>query len=137
MVDGKPQFKEEVLNADDTVTNQLLDLGYASVGYKQDFEYERQWTDELALKGIEVYTEAKPFLDIISNLGLSYTEEESKIISEKNPALKSYTEEMVQKWILGSEDIDASFDKYLEKANKLGAQELLDIQQAAYDRLYK
>lgn len=137
MVDGKPQFKEEVLNADDTVTNQLLDLGYASVGYKQDFEYERQWTDELALKGIEVYTEAKPFLDIISNLGLSYTEEESKIISEKNPALKSYTEEMVQKWILGSEDIDASFDKYLEKANKLGAQELLDIQQAAYDRIYK
>lgn len=136
MVDGKPFFKDEVLNGEQPVNNQLQDIGYLQVGYPQDFEYERQWSNELALVGVDLYTEAAPFLDIVPNLGLSYTEEELKLISEKGPALRSYTQEMIQKWVLGSEDVEAGFDKYLEKAEQLGAYDIIAAHQAAYDRAY-
>ncbi|MEG2196118.1 MAG: extracellular solute-binding protein [Cellulosilyticaceae bacterium] len=137
IVDGKPVFKDEVLNGETPVADQMKELGYISVGYPQDFEYERQWTNEAALKGIDLYMEANPFVEMVINLGLVQTPEELELISKKEPALKSYTSEMVQKWVLGSEDIDASFDGYLKKANELGAQEILAAYQAAYDRAYK
>ncbi|MGL6174988.1 MAG: extracellular solute-binding protein [Cellulosilyticaceae bacterium] len=137
MVDGKPIFKDEVLNNDKPVNEQLKDMGYVQIGYPQDFEYERQWTNEIALEGIDIYLQADPFLDIVPNLGLTHTPEELDLISKKGPALKSYTEEMIQKWVLGSEDINASFDKYLQKCQDLGANEIIAAYQAAYDRAYK
>ena len=137
LVDGKPVFKEEVLKGDLPVNDQLRDMGYLQIGYPQDFEYERQWTDELALKASELYMEAKPFVDTIAGLSLTHTPEELELISKKEPALKAYTLEMIQKWVLGSEDIDASFDNYLKKANELGAGEIIAAYQAAYDRGYK
>ncbi|MEG0502271.1 MAG: extracellular solute-binding protein [Cellulosilyticaceae bacterium] len=137
MVEGKPVFKEEVLNADKPVNDQIKDMGYLQIGYPQDFEYERQWTNDIALAGIDLYLEADPFLDIVPNLGLTQTPEELELISKKGPALKSYTEEMLQKWVLGSEDINSSFDKYLEKCKELGSDEILAAYQAAYDRAYK
>ncbi|MGL6174989.1 MAG: extracellular solute-binding protein [Cellulosilyticaceae bacterium] len=136
MVDGKPQFKQEVLTADVPVNDQLQDLGYIQVGYPQNFEYERQWTNETALQGIDLYLEADAFLDIVANMGLTYTPEELELISKKEPALKAYTEEMVQKWVLGSEAVDASFDGFLKKAQDLGASEILAAHQAAYDRAF-
>ncbi|MEG0904949.1 MAG: extracellular solute-binding protein [Cellulosilyticaceae bacterium] len=136
LVEGKPVFKEEILNGDTPVNDQLQELGYIQIGYPQDFEYERQWTNETALAGIDAYMQANPFLNIVANLGLSYTSEELELISKKEPALKSYTEEMIQKWVLGSEDIEASFDGFLKKAQELGASEILAAHQAAYDRAY-
>lgn len=137
MVDGKPQFNEATLTHEKGVAQYLQELGYIQVAYPQDFEYERQFSSPLSLEGIDLYTEAAPFLQIVPNLGLGYTEEELKLISEKQPALKAYTDEMLQKWVLGSEDIDKSFDKYLEKAAQLGAHEITAAHQAAYDRAYK
>lgn len=137
MVDGKPIFTDEVLNNDVSVAQQLEALGQLQTGYQQDFEYERQWTDESALAGIEMYMDASPFLKTVSGLALSYTSEELDLISKKGPALKSYTAEMVQKWVLGSEDLDKSFDDYLKRAEGLGSNEILAAYQAAYDRAYK
>ena len=137
MVDGLPQFKEAFLNADQPVNDQLRDMGYLQIGYPQNFEYERQWTNDLALAGIDLYRDANPFLDIVSNLGLTHTSEELDLISKKLPALKAYTEEMVQKWVVGSEDIDASFERYLKKVEELGAYDIIAAYQAAYDRAYQ
>ncbi len=134
MVDGQPIFKESVLKGEKPVVDQLEDIGYLQIGYKQDFEYERQWTDDLALVGVDEYMKAQPFLKTVGSLSLSYTGEELEFLSKKQPALASYIDEMIQKWVLGSEDIDASFDGYLKKIEELGASEVLAVHQAAYDR---
>ncbi len=137
MVDGKAIFKDEILNMEVPVNQHLQDIGQILTGYQQDFEYEKQWTEESALQAIENYMAAEPFLETVEGLSLSQTSEEIELISKKEPALKSYTAEMVQKWVLGSEDIDKSFDAYLKKANEMGAQEIIAAYQAAYDRAYK
>ncbi len=136
MVDGKPIFKDEILNGEIPVNDVLMDMGVLQVGYQQDAAYEEQWTIDLANQGIEMYTEADPYIDTIANLSLPFTPEEIEAKSKIESALGTYVEEMVQKWVLGSADVEATFDDYLAKATEEGYEELLAIYQGAYDRTY-
>ncbi|MGI2297897.1 extracellular solute-binding protein [Paenibacillus sp. GXUN7292] len=134
MVDGKPKFKDEVLNNEKSVIQQLQEEGgQLEIGFHQDYEYEKQWTNEIALKGIEEYVgkgyiqEAYP--------SVTYTEEERTKFQELNVAVNTYADEMLQKWVLGAEPInDDNFAKYLKRLDALGIKELLELEQRAYDR---
>lgn len=64
---------------------------------------------------------------------LSLTEEESEIYAEKWTAISTYVSEEAMKFWTGDSDL-AEYDAFVEQMNKLGAQEVLDIMQAAYDR---
>lgn len=44
-------------------------------------------------------------------------------------------DEMSQKWVLGAEGFDKSYEKFVERVNKLGLKELIEINQRAYDRV--
>ena len=44
-------------------------------------------------------------------------------------------DEMSQKWVLGAEDFDKSYEKFIERINKLGLKELIEINQKAFDRV--
>lgn len=59
LVDGKPVFAYEVLNADTPVNEQLWSIGaQIPLGFLQNYEYERQWTNEIALEGMNAYEKA-------------------------------------------------------------------------------
>lgn len=136
LVDGKPKFKESVLKGEEPVISYLQKKGFQmQVGFHQDFEYEKQWMNELALKGAEMYLDGK-FIAKRFPL-LAFTAEEQKVLDQKETAIQPFVEETTQKWILGAEDVEKNWDAYLKALNDLGIQEVIDIYQAAYERYEK
>ncbi len=68
-------------------------------------------------------------------LYLSFNDEEMKVINNYSSALKSYTEEIVTKFILGQEPL-SSFDAFVENVNSdFYLDELLAVYESAYARV--
>jgi putative aldouronate transport system substrate-binding protein len=136
MVDGKPQFKKEVLENKDPVNAQLWAVG-AQVprGYWMDYEYERQWTNKIALEGIDMYDKCNCLKDEF--MGVSLNAEEKATFDRYWPSILTYMTEMQQTWILGAQDVDAGWDAYKKRLSALGYDEVIKMMQSAYDRQYK
>jgi putative aldouronate transport system substrate-binding protein len=136
MVDGKPRYKPEILNAKAPVNAQMWDIGaQIPVGFWQDYEYERQWTNEDALKGIELYEKGNYLIDEF--LGVSMTVEERQVFDRHMPNIQTYMIEQMQAWVLGSRDIDKDWESYNAQLKKLGLDQVLAVMQKAYDRQYR
>ncbi len=136
-VDGVPTFKDEVLNGDKAVNAYLEeDIGaQLKHGYWMDYEYERQWTNEIGQAGVDMYTSGGYSSDMIEIPSLSYTEAERTVYDKLLTPINDYQDEMIQKWVI--EDytkIDAQWDGYIAQLETLGVQDLLDNYQQAYDR---
>lgn len=61
------------------------------------------------------------------------TEDEQVTYNDINTQLTTYISEMALKFVTGEESLD-NFDKFVEQLNGYGLQELLEIEQTAYDR---
>ncbi len=61
------------------------------------------------------------------------TDEETEIINRVTTGLTSYSEEISTKLMLGQASLD-DFDSYLENLKELGLDELIEVQQARFDR---
>lgn len=70
-----------------------------------------------------------PFPDLL------YTEEEASERSTLAADISAYLRTMKASFIMGEMDIDANWDSYLAELESMGLNELLAIEQAAYDRL--
>ncbi|NMA85369.1 MAG: extracellular solute-binding protein [Epulopiscium sp.] len=133
LVDGKPIFKDHILNSDKPVTQALQDQGIQmQVGFHQDFFYEEQWLNPIAREGMNMYIENGYIQTPFPTLG--FTPEEQKIIDEKSVSIYTHVTETTQKWILGAEDPTKTWENYLKALDNMGMQELLEVYQAAYDR---
>jgi len=133
MIDGIPTFKDSVLNNKETVLTQLNRAG-AQRGplFVQDFNYEKQWLNTEALKGIEEYEKSgliEPKFPV-----LNFTEEEQREIEKYMNDINTYVSECSQKWVLGSVDCEAEFDEYVENLKKLNVERVVELYQNAYDR---
>ena len=132
LVDGKAVFKPEVLNSDKTVLDTIKESGaQMAMGFLQDFEYEKQWLNQFAIDGMDMYT-SNDYMDEIPVF--MRTVEEDKRYASLITAIRTYQEESFQKWVLGVEKVEASWDKYLNEMNRLNIEEMIEIQQSAYDR---
>ncbi len=133
MVDGKAIFNEKTLSEGKSVLENMRLIGAQTmIGFHQDFEYEKQWMNELALEGAQMYIDNDYFIDLLP--ALNYTDEEQKRIAKIEPQVKAYVEEMSQKWILDAVSVEDTFDDYMKKLEELGAVEMMQIKQAAYER---
>ena len=63
----------------------------------------------------------------------SRTSDEQTKYADINSVLSTYVSEMALKFVTGEESLD-NFDKYIEQLNSYKLPELLEIEQAAYDR---
>lgn len=63
----------------------------------------------------------------------SPTAEEDAVLSAVMTDIKTYTEEMINKYIIGTEDLD-SFDAFVEKLDSIGLDEVIAIKQEQYER---
>ncbi|WP_211289178.1 extracellular solute-binding protein [Albidovulum inexpectatum] len=135
MIDGKPVFKPEFL-AQGPVNRSLYQIGaqLQARGYWQDYEYERQWTNEIALWGIDLYEQGDYLIDQF--LGVSFTPEEQEVYDRYWGSVLDYMLERQQSWILGNGDVEAEWDDYLAQLDKLGLSNVLEVMQSAYDRQY-
>jgi putative aldouronate transport system substrate-binding protein len=136
MVDGKPKFTDTVLNQPNVLNYLMQTYGAqtAVMGAWQDFNYEAQWTNKIALSGEQEYQDKNYISPDYTLPGLSFTEDEQKRINELKPPIDTYVSETSQKWVMGGEDVTANFDNYVDQLKKKNIDELLKIYQAAYDR---
>jgi putative aldouronate transport system substrate-binding protein len=135
MVDGKPQFKQELLTNGEPVNAQLWAVG-AQVprGYWMDYEYERQWTNQIALDGIAMYEQCNCLKDEF--LGVALNAEEKAIYDRYWPSLLTYMTEMQQTWVLGAQDVNTGWDAYKQRLTDMGYDQVIEVMQAAYERQY-
>lgn len=66
--------------------------------------------------------------------GLRYTEEEELIATPIRGDVRLYLTSAKAQFITGEVDIDAGWDNYINTLNQMGLQELLEIEQSAYER---
>ncbi|HYI89104.1 MAG TPA: sugar ABC transporter permease, partial [Beijerinckiaceae bacterium] len=125
-----------ILNAKAPVNAQMWEAGaQIPIGFWQDYEYERQWTDEIALKGIELYEKGDFLIDEF--LGVSMTVDERRIFDRQWPNIQTYMVEMQQAWILGARNVDGDWAAYKAQLSKRGFDQVLAVMQKAYDRQYR
>ncbi|MFD0715262.1 hypothetical protein [Paenibacillus sp. GCM10027626] len=133
LVDGQPVFKDEILHSGGSVVSKLNEYGaQLEFGFKQDFEYEKQWMNELALQGAEMYMDNNYFAEKFP--ALTFTLEEQKQLDQIQAAVDSYFAESLQKWVLGVEDVEQTFERYLTTLDSMGMGKLTKIYQDAFDR---
>lgn len=65
------------------------------------------------------------------------TEEEQRVITEKNEAVATFIDEYLQHWTMGSKDVNATWCEYIAGLNQLGVNDLISVHQQSYDRVYK
>ncbi|SHH57274.1 ABC transporter substrate-binding protein [Clostridium grantii] len=64
---------------------------------------------------------------------LVFSEEDSRTIVDIQTQLSNYVTEMMVKFISGTEDIDAGWDKYIAEFDNMNIKQYLEIYQKAYD----
>ena len=68
---------------------------------------------------------------------LIYTQEETEVYTDIKTTLDTYRDEATANFLAGNTDIDANWDAYVAELENIGLSELLEVVQAAYDRMYK
>jgi putative aldouronate transport system substrate-binding protein len=132
LVDGKPVIKQEYLqmNSKDAITYYVNSGGMGIQlwdAYRQGLLYPAKQENAALVWGdtdTEKYRMPK----------ISVTEDESGIISPILADINTYKKEMISKFILGNEDVDAKFDTFVQTINNFGLDKVLKIKQAEVDR---
>lgn len=133
MVEGKPILKDSIIHGDTPVVDKLNEYGaQLNMGYKQDFEYERQWLSPEAIAGMDMYKNNGYIQSLISKK-IILTDGEKQRVKEINNTLSEYIKEMQQRWILGTLDIDSSYDEYIATLKNMHVEEMVQIYQKLYD----
>ncbi|MCT4544714.1 MAG: extracellular solute-binding protein [Vallitalea sp.] len=133
LVDGKEIFNDSILKAENGALGALRKRGaQLEMAFHQDFEYEKQWANEIALKGMELYINADC---IISPFPLvNYTDEENEKKAKLMSAINTYVDEKVQQWLLGVNNIDDEFEDFVAEVKAMGIEEVLEINTTALNR---
>lgn len=134
-VNGQPVYTDRLMK-DPTKTPQfvLYSEGWRdNWPYYTDIRYENAMGTALQNK---IRDSIVPY--IVPNFPsvLSYTDEERKILTGKLSQLTTYYDEMTNKFVMGVEPL-SRYDDYVKKLEQIGLQDVLKVQQAAYDRFAK
>lgn len=142
LVDGEPQYTDLIINNPDGLSYFFASYVYTTNAASGFFPYvndmkktfydfnDNQW---------QVYEDLRNLADCTYNYPsyASMTTEESGEYSSIESDLSTYAESTVLEFIVGTRDIDAEFDSYVETLYDMGLQDLIDLKQAAYDRAMK
>lgn len=134
MKDGYPTYTEIITN-----NNEGLTMAEAMAPYMRSFEsgpfiQDKRYMEQYAVlpqqkNAIEIWRETN---ELEHELPLIYPEETSEL-AKMQTAVKTYYQEMLAKFIMGIEPIE-NFDKYVAELNSRGLQQILKLQQAAYEK---
>lgn len=131
MENGKPKYTDVIANDEQgrSILSMLNVYGHREWAYQQDIGYEDALLDEeyVAYRN-EMEQYIRPTIP-----ALSFTEEEREVINSIYTEIQTYKDEMTNKFIMGKEPLD-NFDNFVETLNSMGIEEVLAVEQAAYDR---
>lgn len=135
LVDGKKQFTDLITKSDKNAVDLLKETvgaGYL-LGTLRDVEVEEAMLKDPEVKAvIKEYNEKGYVPELMPRL--KYNSEETKEIFKIDAEIKAYVDEMVQKWVLGSGDVDKDWDAFAKRLNDLGVKRALEINNAAFIR---
>ena len=139
MVDGKPQYTDMIIANPDGLPYFFASYVYATNAATGFFPYVNDMSKtfyEFTDNQWQVFEDLKKLSDCAYNYPsfASMTTEESGEYSSIESDLSTYMDSKVLEFIVGSADIDAEFDAFVDTLYEMGLQDLIDIKQAAYDR---
>ena len=132
VVDGKKVFTDLVLKAEDGAPTYMRQIGQTEIGAIRDFDAEYQAMGKEAKAGFDLYMSNNYCQAPIEFA--EFTEAENAIKEKYAADISTYADEQRQKWIMGAEDVDATWDKYVKTLEGMHLAEVVEIYQAAYDR---
>ena len=130
---GNVVWSEEALSYSSGVPEYMRSIGNAEIGTIGNLESEKSSMNEIGRAGFEMYED----IGVSPIPSLNLTEEEKKVSSKYTNNITTCIQEQQQKWIFGTEDVDATWDKYVETLKGMGIEELTEVQNAAYQRYLK
>lgn len=135
---GYPKFTDLILNNPDK-----LPVAQAMGKYFRGNYPSPGLTDDRYLEQYYVYPEQKDALKTLSAYAgnavkvlfppATNTPQESEELAKLMGEINTYKDEMMFKFIMGSEPI-ANFDKYIDQLKKMGIEKAIGLKQAALDR---
>lgn len=130
---GEIVWSDEALGYANGVPNYLRSIGNAEIGTVGNIEAEKLSMNEIGLKGFEEY---EPI--VVPQRGqVTYTEEELDVVNKYKTNILTTVKEQQQKWLMGAEDVDATWDKYISTLKGMGLDEYVKTEIEAYNRMYK
>ncbi|MFI3172831.1 MAG: hypothetical protein R3Y58_10790 [Eubacteriales bacterium] len=137
LVDGEPQFTEEILYGEEAVNIYLEKYVGAQLkqGYWMDYNYELQWTNEIGQECVSLYTENDYGAECIQLPTLAYTAEEQIVYEAVLTTVNDFLDETIQRWVMGDSSlVDAEWDAYIAELEALEVDSLIEVYQSAYTR---
>ncbi len=134
MVNGEPKYTDAVAKDSQgrSVLSMLNVFGHREWAYRQDIGYEDALMDA---KYVQYRNEMEKYIRPTIP-ALSFTEDERDVINSKYTEIQTYKDEMMDKFVMGREPIE-KFDDFVKKINAMGIEDVLKVEQAAYDRYNK
>jgi len=132
MVNQKPEFTDLIMKDPDGKSPQIAMFSY---GIARDWPriIDKDSEDAMSSPAVrEVRKLYEKFLGPAFPV-VTFTNEEGNVDSSKGTAIRNYTMDGINKFIMGIEPI-SKFDEFAEKLYDMGIEEYISIHQSAYDR---
>ena len=134
MIDGYPTYTEFITNNSEGKTMVEAMASYVRSFEGGPFVQDRRYMEQYAAKpqqkaAIETWVATNGAAHTLPNI---YPENLTEL-AKLQTSVKTYYQEMLAKFIMGVEPLD-NFDKYVAELNARGLQEILKLQQAAYEK---
>lgn len=133
MENGVPTYTDLIVNNPQGLPmSEAIGLYAVPTGYPtlQSLDYFDQYMQPKQKAAIDVWKDADASRSIPS---LKFTADESDNVNKKYNEIKSYHDEIINKFIVGKEPIE-NFDTYLSTIQTMGIEDVVKSYQAAYDR---
>ena len=128
-VDGKPVFKEEILNSGDI--SKYADFN-GGLGVQQWGAYSQNLIFDSQREAIESWRYSDGEQHLMPPV--TFSAEESAQVTKLLSDIKTYQSEMFFKFVFGVEDIETGFDSYVSQIKSMGIDQVLACKQTAYER---
>lgn len=136
--DGKYEYTDKIKNPAEGLTMEQEIAKYLTWlgGVQGIIKQEYFQGSENAPASLEAAKKIEPYVPDEIWPAFLYTEKENKFLSSTGTDITKYVSEMTDKFISGDEPL-SKWDEYVKTVEKMGLDQYMEIQQAAYDRYKK
>ncbi|MDF2925739.1 MAG: sugar transporter permease [Paenibacillaceae bacterium] len=132
LVNNEPVLRQTALTNPVGFPNFMRSIGSYEIGRRGSLIGELSTMNEIGKTGFSMYEKSNWLVEPFPVL--TFTAEEKKAIDNALVTLTPFWDEYEQKCLMGSQNVDATWDKHMEEMQKLNIQKALDAYNSAYAR---
>lgn len=132
LVDGEPVITEEAINKPETYPVYMRSIGNYEIGAEGQLDGELTTMNEQAKDGFELYLNSDVLVPTFPPV--VFNEDEADMVARVTADIFPIWEEYQQKAVMGTINVDDTWDKYISDLNAVGLEELMVAYNAAYQR---